>query len=207
MMKVVLWAVTLWRLVAIPIFLVAATQAQALARSGLDPSAHRWTAIAAMLSIGVSDILDGWIARRFDLTSQVGATVDAVADKIAQVAFVAYLTLDVGPVFTAIPLWFLIIVFGRDLTLLVGVSVLRLRYGPLHVVHRAHGRVATLLIVGMILWSAFALPSWGMAPLGALTAILSVWSATIYALDGAAQGEAIRAAARVRAGGADPPIR
>ena len=192
-MRLILWTVTLARLVAIPIFVWLAMDAQELARAGLDPSTPRWGAIAAMLSIGVSDILDGWIARRYDLTSQLGAMVDAVADKIAQVVFVAYLTLDVGPVFTAIPMWFLIIVFGRDITLLVGVSVLRLRYGPLHVVHRLHGRIATLMIVAMILWSAFGLPAWGILPLGAVTSILSVWSATIYALDGAAQGEAIRA--------------
>lgn len=206
-MRVVLWTVTLWRLVAIPIFIGVAMAAQELARAGVDSSTYRWVAITVMLSIGASDILDGWLARRYELTTQLGATVDAVADKIAQVAFVAYLTLDVGPVFTAIPLWFLIIVFGRDLTLLVGVSVLRLRYGPLYVVHRPHGRIATLMIVGVILWSAFALPAWGMLPLGAATAVLSVWSATIYALDGAAQGRAIRAGTRAGAEGRGPVSR
>lgn len=195
-MRLLLWCVTLARLVAIPVFVVLASEAQDLARQGLDPGLHRWGAIAAMLSIGASDLLDGWIARRHDLETQLGATVDAVADKLAQVAFVAYLTLDVGPVFTAIPMWFLLIVFGRDLTLLVGVLVLRLRYGPLEVVHRTHGRVATMLIVAVILWSAFALPAIGMVPLAVVTAGLSAWSATIYALDGAAQGEAIRARER-----------
>lgn len=200
-MKLVLWIVTLARLVAIPVFVMLASEAQELARSGLDASPFRWGAIAVMLSIGASDLLDGWIARRYDLETQLGATVDAVADKLAQVAFVAYLTLDPGPVFTPIPFWFLIIVFGRDLTLLVGVSVLRIQYGPLRVVHRAHGRVATMLIVAVILWSAFALPSIGMAPLAAVTALLSAWSATIYALDGAAQGEEIRRIERGGGGG------
>ncbi|MEM7417003.1 MAG: CDP-alcohol phosphatidyltransferase family protein [Gemmatimonadota bacterium] len=197
-MRLLLWCVTLARLVAIPVFVVLASEAQEMARSALDPTVLRWGAIGVMLSIGVSDLLDGWIARRHDLETQLGATVDAVADKLAQVAFVAYLTLDVGPVFTAIPLWFLITVFGRDLTLLVGVSVLRLRYGPLRVVHRTHGRVATMLIVAVILWSAFGLPAAGMTPLAVVTAGLSAWSATIYALDGAAQGNAIRAREEAR---------
>ncbi len=79
----------------------------------------------------------------------------------------------------------------RDLVLLVGVSVLRLRYGPLQVVHRGHGRIASVLMFGVLGWSALGLPMWGLLPLMAGAAGVSVYSATIYALDGAAQGRAM----------------
>lgn len=191
-MKILLWSVTLLRIALIPVFILTGLEAQAVARAGGDPSTLRQLAILITLSIGVSDLLDGWIARRFSLQTDAGAMVDSVADKLAQVGFVVYLTLDIGPVFTPIPFLFMLFIFGRDLTLLVGVLVLRLRYGPLEVVHRAHGKVATLLIVAVILWSVFGLPARGMTALMVVTAVMSAWSATIYALDGAAQGEAMK---------------
>lgn len=191
-MRIVLWSVTLLRIALIPVFILIGLEAQEMARGGADPSALRAWAIAVTLSIGVSDLLDGWIARRFSLETDAGAMVDSVADKLAQVGFVVYLTLDIGPVFTAIPYWFMLFIFGRDLTLLVGVLVLRLRYGPLEVVHRAHGRIATMLIVAVILWSVFGLPPGGMLPILIVAAVMSAWSATVYALDGASQGEAMK---------------
>lgn len=191
-MKAVLWSITLLRIALIPVFVLLASEAQEVARMGADPSTYRLGAIIAMLSVGVSDLLDGWIARRFGLESDMGAMADSVADKLAQVGFVLYLGLDVGPVFTAIPFWFLVVIFGRDLTLLVGVLVLRLRYGALKVVHRTHGRVTTMLIVGVILWSVFGLPAGGLLPLLIITSIMSAWSGTVYALDGAAQGEVMK---------------
>lgn len=191
-MKIVLWSVTLLRIALIPAFVLVGLEAQDVARLGGDPSALRLSAIGITLLIGVSDLLDGWIARRFSLATDAGAMVDSVADKLAQVGFVVYLTLDIGPVFTPIPFLFMLFIFGRDLTLLVGVLVLRLRYGPLEVVHRAHGKVATLLIVAVILWSVFGLPPGGMVPIMVVAAVMSGWSATIYALDGAAQGEAMK---------------
>ena len=190
MMRVVLWVVTLLWIALIPVALSVALTAQQVARTGEPYGTMRWTAIGIFFVMGMSDILDGWIARRFDLMTQIGATVDAVADKLVQVVLVAFFTLSVGPVFTPLPLWFLNVVFGRDL---VGVLVLRVQYGPLRVVHRSHGRVASMLMLAVLVWCAFGLPVWGLLPLTLVTAAVSVWSATRYALDGAAQGRAIAA--------------
>jgi phosphatidylglycerophosphate synthase len=190
MMRVLLWIVTLIRVVLIPVFVYLGLGAQNVARAGADPTVLRAMALAILVVMGVSDLLDGWIARRFDLISQVGAVVDAVADKLVQVALVAFFTLSVGPPFASLPLWFLIVVFGRDLVLLVGVTVLRVRYGALKVVHRSHGRIASVLMFAVLGWAAFGWPNWGLWPLMLAAAGVSVLSATLYALDGAAQGRA-----------------
>jgi phosphatidylglycerophosphate synthase len=107
-----------------------------------------------------------------------------------QVCLVGFFALSVGPVFQPIPFWFLIVIFGRDLVLLVGVSVLRARYGPLDVVHRWHGRAASSLVHVILFWAALGLPELPMLALMVIAAGLSIYSATIYALDGAAQGRA-----------------
>jgi phosphatidylglycerophosphate synthase len=189
-MRVVLWSVTLLRVALIPVFLHFGAVAQEAARAGADFGALRLAALAVMFLMGFTDVLDGWIARRWRLTSQLGAVVDAVADKLVQVCLVAFFTLAVGPAFRALPFWFFLLIFGRDLVLLIGVLMLRWRYGPLQVVHRVHGRAASVL-VHVVLWSAaLRLPASGITVLMVATAALSVYSATVYALDGAAQGKA-----------------
>ncbi|MFT4253804.1 MAG: CDP-alcohol phosphatidyltransferase family protein [Caulobacter sp.] len=41
-----------------------------------------WTALALFLAAGLTDVLDGWIARRFGLTSAFGAMFDLLADRL-----------------------------------------------------------------------------------------------------------------------------
>lgn len=195
-MRVILWSVTLVRIALIPVFLRLGLAAQEVARNGGDASEIRLAALATLLTMGLTDVADGWIARRFALMSQLGAVADAVADKLVQVALVAFFALSVGPVFTALPFWFLLVIFGRDLVLLVGVSMLRIRYGPIRVLHRLHGRVASIAISAVLIWSAFGLPRAGLVPLSVLAAGIAIVSATLYALDGTGQGR-MRASARL----------
>lgn len=44
---------------------------------------YGWT-IAVLLLSGATDIIDGWIARRFDMMSDVGKVLDPIADKLTQ---------------------------------------------------------------------------------------------------------------------------
>ena len=195
MSRFILWWVTWLRVALIPVFLGFALQAQELGRAGLDSDAYRFLALTVLFVMGVSDLVDGWIARRYDLASQAGAVADVVADKLIQVAVAGFFALSVGPAFQSLPLWFLIVVFGRDLVLLVGVLMLRARYGPLRFVHQAHGRAASSAVFLVLTWVAVGLPRAGLLPLMVGTALLTLGSATAYALDGSAQ--ASRGAATV----------
>jgi cardiolipin synthase len=187
-MRLVLWFFTLARVALIPVFLPLGLAAQRVARTGADAADLRWAAVGTLVVMGLTDVIDGWIARRFQLTTQIGAVVDAAADKLVQVTLVAFFTLSVGPVFTPLPLAFLLVIFGRDLILLVGVSVLRARHGPIQVVHRRHGRVTSVMISMVLAWAAFGLPEAGLIPLATATAALALVSATLYSIDGIQQG-------------------
>ena len=132
MLRVILWVLTCARVfVIVPFFLQAGITAHELDRAGADYSTQRALTVGLIVLMGVTDLLDGWVARRFGLVSQLGAVVDAVSDKLVQIVLVCFFSLIIGPAFTTLPLWFLIVVFGRDLVLLVGVTMLRVRYGPL----------------------------------------------------------------------------
>ena len=75
-------------------------------------------AFAAFLAAGVSDGVDGYIARRFNQRSELGAWLDPIADKALLVATFAMLgALD------ALPLWLVVLVISRDIAISAAVMV------------------------------------------------------------------------------------
>ena len=191
-MRAFLWILTLGRLALIPAFLATASAAQTTARAGADPSVLRWSAVGILFVMGLSDVIDGFIARRWDLASQVGAVVDAAADKLAQFAVLIYFVVTVGPVFTSIPVWFLAVILGCDLLGLVGWLFLRARYGPIEVIHSFHGKVATGLVGLVLFLAALGIPRSWLMPVVWLTAAAALMSIWTYWVEGRARGRALR---------------
>jgi len=67
----------------------------------------------------LSDVLDGWIARRFDLVSNWGKVLDPAADKLFTISTVVCLA-----VADLIPIWLVILVFAKEGFMLVGGVIL-----------------------------------------------------------------------------------
>lgn len=67
---------------------------------------------------GITDVLDGWIARTFDLESRMGALLDPLADKVLLTA--AYISLAVphGQA-VVIPIWLAILTLFRDFLIML----------------------------------------------------------------------------------------
>jgi cardiolipin synthase (CMP-forming) len=73
-------------------------------------------AFYAFLAAGVSDAVDGYLAKRFRWTSELGAYLDPLADKILILSI--YIALAVS---AQIPLWLVIAVVSRDILILLAV--------------------------------------------------------------------------------------
>lgn len=87
---------------------------------------------------GITDIADGFIARKFNLISNFGKLMDPLADKLTQIA-----TLTSLVIVNIIPLWILIIVLLKEFIMIVGASFL---YGKDVVVYsKWFGKLATVL--------------------------------------------------------------
>jgi cardiolipin synthase len=77
-------------------------------------ASRRWPeALAIFLIAGVSDALDGWVARRFDLRSELGAYLDALADKALLIC--DYVTLAIVGV---LPMGLALVVVSRDVMIM-----------------------------------------------------------------------------------------
>ncbi|KAI2639527.1 hypothetical protein GGS26DRAFT_540551 [Hypomontagnella submonticulosa] len=80
--------------------------------------AHGW-ALGLFAYAGVSDLLDGWIARRWKLQTVVGSVVDPMADKMLMTVLTVCLACQ-----GALPTWLAVVILGRD----VGLGIAAIYY-------------------------------------------------------------------------------
>ena len=87
---------------------------------------------------GITDIADGFIARKFNLISNFGKLMDPLADKLTQISTLTSLVIT-----HIIPTWILIIVLLKEFIMMCGASFL---YGKDVVVYsRWYGKLSTVL--------------------------------------------------------------
>jgi cardiolipin synthase len=181
-------AISVARLAGVPVFLWLV----------LGPEADGW-AVGLLIAAGLSDWLDGVIARAWDQQSRLGQVLDPAADRLYIAATLIGLAIR-----AIIPWWLVALLAARELLLAVALLVLRrYGYGPLQV--SLVGKAATLcllyafpllflgahegtpaLVARVIGW-AFAI--WGTA--------LYWWAAALYLVQmrrliSAARGFAVR---------------
>ncbi|MEJ2138615.1 MAG: CDP-alcohol phosphatidyltransferase family protein [Gammaproteobacteria bacterium] len=109
--------------------------------------------LALMLIVlaGVSDGIDGLLARRFDWTSRVGGLLDPLADKLLFVAVFASLTWD-----DLIPVWLFAVVIGRDIIIVSGALAYEYLIGPVEPKPTKASKINT----GLALVYLFFVMSW-----------------------------------------------
>ena len=91
-------------------------------------------ALAVFVCAGLTDGLDGLLARRFDQRSQLGTVLDPIADKLMMVT--AFIVLSMRSVFPApvpshlpVPFWVTIAVISRDVFIIVGAAAINIMTG------------------------------------------------------------------------------
>jgi cardiolipin synthase len=109
------------------------------------PQAAFWLFIAAALS----DVVDGFVAKRFSGCSRFGAVLDPAADKVLVASLFTILAL-IG----AAPFWFLGLILLKDVLIISGAMILRLRVRGFRVEPLVIGKFSTfmqLLFAGFLL--------------------------------------------------------
>ena len=123
-------AISVARLAGVPVFLWLV----------LGPEADGW-AVGLLIAAGLSDWLDGVIARAWDQQSRLGQVLDPAADRLYIAATLIGLAIR-----AIIPWWLVALLAARELLLAVALLVLRrYGYGPLQV--SLVGKAATLCLL------------------------------------------------------------
>ena len=120
-------AITLFRILLTPVFVGVMIEHRQLAMTGCGEDVlFYWRAAAVFVFAlaAVSDGIDGFVARRFNQKTQLGAILDPLADKLLLNAAILILSFNMG-LGRQFPFWFPIIVFSRDLIISLGTVVIR----------------------------------------------------------------------------------
>lgn len=142
-------------------------------------------AIIFIVLSGLTDVLDGAIARKFHFITNFGKLIDPLADKITQLSLLGTLVLK-----NIIPLWILVIVLVKEAAMVAGASFL---YGKeLVVSSKWYGKAATVLFYLAIIISMVCkdleINTWLNLILYYVALVMTIFSLIMYFRDFYMQG-------------------
>lgn len=144
---------------------------------------ERYAEVMALFALAAfTDGLDGFLAKHFDWTSELGKHLDPLADKALLVTTFVCLSL-VGHA----PWWLTLVVLLRDLVIVFGAIAFRALIGPLNGEPTVPSKLNTfcqiVFCMAAVSNAAYGLPSaWGVTALGALVLVSTSVSGLAYVL-------------------------
>jgi len=88
------------------------------------------SALVVFSVAGLTDLLDGLIARRSGQRTSLGAWLDPMADKLLLVTTFIVLTMPGMPLMNRLPIWLTVCVISRDIVIIGVVAIVNLAIGP-----------------------------------------------------------------------------
>lgn len=162
-------ALSLLRLAGVPLFLWLL----------LGPH-HDLLAVLVLALSGITDWLDGKLARWLDQYSRLGELLDPAVDRLYTLSIL--LAFGVREI---LPWWVIAVLLGRDLVLLAALPVLRRHgYGPLPVHYLGKAATLCLLYAFPTLLLADNVHDWLHAVAWPFAVALTVWGAVLYLWSG-----------------------
>jgi cardiolipin synthase len=104
-------------------------------------------ALLVFILAGVTDALDGLIARRAGQRTSLGAWLDPMADKLLLVTTFVVLTLPQIPLANHLPIWLTVLVISRDIVIVGVVAIVNLAVGPRTFRPSLLGKAATAMFI------------------------------------------------------------
>jgi cardiolipin synthase len=140
------------------------------------PQAAFWLFLAAALT----DVVDGFVAKRFSGCSRLGTVLDPAADKVLVASLFTVMAL-----LGVTPFWFLGLILLKDVLIISGVMILRLRVHGFRVEPLIIGKFSTfmqLLFAGFLLGhrAGIADVGWLLTPLMLAASAVTLASGLVY---------------------------
>lgn len=147
-MKFVPNMISVFRICLVPIFILVYFS---------DDSNNNIYAVLIYAVAAISDVLDGFLARKFQVSSNLGKVLDPLGDKLMTVAVMACITID-----GLIPLWAVLLVGVKELLMAIGGLVLHKKahvdIPPSNLIGKASTVVFFLVCVTLMLYRS--IPDW-----------------------------------------------
>ena len=132
---------TISRVIAVPFFIVS------LAYN------HNGAALTIFVACGLTDGLDGFIARTYHQRTKIGAFLDPLADKLLLTS--SFVTLALVDLPNTIPFWLIVTVISRDIIISIGIAVLFMLGTNVTISPTKIGKLTTFLQITLIILVLF----------------------------------------------------
>lgn len=160
-------ALTLIRILIIPLFVILL----------ISKSFHG--ALITFVIAGITDALDGFLARIWHQRTDLGSYLDPIADKLLLAS--AFITLAIMGI---VPYWLTVIVISRDILIAIGFWVMTMMDHKPTIKPRYTSKVTTVFQILTIIWALFSALHWGFGSLFPilirLTAFFTILSGIHY---------------------------
>jgi len=160
---------SLTRIILVPVFVIFLIQDE------------YYNALIVFVIAGLTDVLDGAMARLLNAQTILGAYLDPIADKLLlSTSFVTFAILGI------IPSWLTVIVISRDFIILLGIAILSLMSVPFEIKPAVISKATTALQLGTIFFALLhksithGLSNNWILALFWLTALFTVASGLVY---------------------------
>ena len=152
--------ITIFRILLIPIYLL-------VFYSGSD----NYILFSGLIFIlaGISDVLDGYIARKYDMITDLGSVLDPFADKMMMFAIlISFVSKGI------IPTWILLALGLKEVVMIFGGGILYLFKGKQVMPSNQFGKMATVSFYAATLSVVFKLPEIISKSLFVITVIMNI---------------------------------
>jgi cardiolipin synthase len=170
---------TILRIVFVPVFIIVLVYHELA-----------W-ALGTFVVAGITDVLDGIIARRFGQKTSIGAVLDPLADKLLMTSSILILSLPQMEFHNTIPRWLMIVIIFRDIFILLVSLIVVLMVGWRVFTPSLYGKASTFMQVLTVLvvlytnWQNLVVPELNI--LFYMTGLMTAFSGIHYLVRGLRQ--------------------
>jgi len=141
------------------------------------------SAFVLIFIAGLSDALDGYLARAFSWQSNLGSFLDPIADKLLLIVFFVLLSHK-----NIIPIWLTGLVVGRDIIIVVGASFYQWKTRALKMSPLISSKINTAMQVIFVLFmlihlAVLPLPNYIIQGLVLMVALTTLVSGALYVIN------------------------
>jgi cardiolipin synthase len=179
--------ISIFRLLLIPVFVYYAGRYGQSVSDGNPEPGLRVTAVFVFLVAAISDLVDGWIARRWNQRSRLGSVLDPLADKGLMLSAIVTLTVTGWSEQHRFPTWFPVLVILRDVLSALGAWAIHLRHGRVRVRPHWTGKVCNVTQIIAIAWVMLGLEFIPPIVTTTVAAVFTVISGAFHLWDGTVQ--------------------
>ncbi len=169
--------ITIFRIFLIPVFVILI---------GYNKPLY---ALIVFIIAGLTDALDGFVARRFNQITTLGKILDPIADKALLIS--SFVFISTSNLAVKFPYWYVVIVISRDIYILLGSALIYFLKGYLDVKPSVFGKATTffqiLSVITVLVANITLVPDLVVKGIIYTATFFTVLSTLTYTYDGIQQ--------------------